>query len=141
MRPSRRANVRSKSVAYQEMPYLAAVAAAPDGGGQRQASARASLGRGGRNQHQFVHVVSDGGETRPLVPNRTVVQVRLDSCWGFLLDSGGKCMSKGTLVLLIHGGTENWSPERWKARFEEVCRDRHVFLLPAVALDPAEVHY
>lgn len=50
-------------------------------------------------------------------------------------------MSKGTLVLLIHGGTENWSPERWKARFEEVCRDRRVFLLPAAALDPAEVHY
>ena len=23
-------------------------------------------------------------------------------------------MKKGTLALLIHGGTENWSPERWK---------------------------
>ena len=35
-------------------------------------------------------------------------------------------MSKGTLALLIHGGTENWSPERWKQRFGEVCRDRRV---------------
>ena len=26
-------------------------------------------------------------------------------------------MDKGALALLIHGGTENWSPERWKRRF------------------------
>lgn len=50
-------------------------------------------------------------------------------------------MSKGALVLLIHGGTENWSPERWKARFEEVCRDRRVLPFPAAVLDPAAVHY
>jgi glyoxylate/hydroxypyruvate reductase A len=50
-------------------------------------------------------------------------------------------MNKGALALLIHGGTENWSPERWKRRFDDVCRDRHVLLLPDVAFDPAEVHY
>jgi glyoxylate/hydroxypyruvate reductase A len=50
-------------------------------------------------------------------------------------------MNKGTLALLIHGGTENWSPERWKRRFEDVCADRPVALLPDAALDPAEVHY
>lgn len=50
-------------------------------------------------------------------------------------------MNKGTLALLIHGGTENWSPERWKRRFEGVCADRPVVLLPNAALDPAEVHY
>src|SRR6266550_9275492 len=50
-------------------------------------------------------------------------------------------MNKGALALLIHGGTENWSPERWKKRFDEVCKDRGVFLLPDAAFDPAEVHY
>ena len=48
---------------------------------------------------------------------------------------------KGTLALLIHGGTENWSPERWKRRFGDVCTDRPVVLLPDPTLDPAEVHY
>ncbi|MFB9263740.1 2-hydroxyacid dehydrogenase [Bradyrhizobium erythrophlei] len=50
-------------------------------------------------------------------------------------------MGKGALALLVHGGTENWSPQRWKARFGEVCGDRPVVLLPDPALDPAEVHY
>src|ERR1700751_5817532 len=50
-------------------------------------------------------------------------------------------MTKGALALLIHGGTDNWSPERWKARFEDVCRDRRVILMPATGLAPAEVHY
>jgi glyoxylate/hydroxypyruvate reductase len=50
-------------------------------------------------------------------------------------------MNKGTLALLIHGGTENWSPERWKRRFDEVCGDRPVRLLPGGKGDPAEVHY
>jgi glyoxylate/hydroxypyruvate reductase A len=50
-------------------------------------------------------------------------------------------MNKGALALLIHGGTENWSPERWKARFDQVCEERPVFLLPAAAFDPAKVHY
>src|SRR6266702_3112646 len=50
-------------------------------------------------------------------------------------------MNKGALALLIHGGTENWSPERWKKRFDVVCEDRGVFLLPDAAIDPGDVHY
>src|ERR1700710_216409 len=50
-------------------------------------------------------------------------------------------MNKGALALLIHGGTENWSPQRWKRRFDDVCGDRRVALLPDAAFDPAEVHY
>ncbi|HET7491998.1 MAG TPA: glyoxylate/hydroxypyruvate reductase A [Bradyrhizobium sp.] len=50
-------------------------------------------------------------------------------------------MDKGTLALLIHGGTENWSPERWKRRFDDVCADRPVWLLGAGKGDPAEVRY
>jgi glyoxylate/hydroxypyruvate reductase A len=50
-------------------------------------------------------------------------------------------MTKGALALLIHGGTDNWSPERWKARFEDVCRDRQVILTPAAGFDPAKVNY
>src|SRR6201995_1434906 len=50
-------------------------------------------------------------------------------------------MSKGALALLIHGGTDNWSPERWNARFNEVCRDRRIIQMPATEFDPAEVHY
>jgi glyoxylate/hydroxypyruvate reductase len=50
-------------------------------------------------------------------------------------------MNKGTLALLIHGGTENWSPDRWKSRFDDVCKDRRVRLLPDAAFDPAEIHY
>ena len=50
-------------------------------------------------------------------------------------------MNKGALALLIHGGTQNWSPERWKRRFDDVCGDRPVLLLPDPALDPASVHY
>ena len=50
-------------------------------------------------------------------------------------------MGKGMLALLINGGAENWSPSRWKARFDEVCGNRRVVLLPDPALDPADVHY
>jgi glyoxylate/hydroxypyruvate reductase len=50
-------------------------------------------------------------------------------------------MNKGALALLVHGGTENSSPERWKSRFDDVCKDRRVLLLPNAAFDPAEVHY
>jgi glyoxylate/hydroxypyruvate reductase A len=50
-------------------------------------------------------------------------------------------MTKGALALLIHGGTENWSPERWKSRFDEVCPDRRVLQLPAATFDPGEIHY
>ena len=50
-------------------------------------------------------------------------------------------MKKGALALLIHGGSDNWSSERWKARFDEVCPDRGVLLLPNASFDPADVHY
>lgn len=50
-------------------------------------------------------------------------------------------MNKGALALLIHGGTENWSPARWKARFDDVCRDRPVWPLSDAALDPGQVRY
>src|SRR5580704_8826830 len=50
-------------------------------------------------------------------------------------------MKKGTLALLIHGGTENWSPERWKQRFSEVCTDRPVWVAPEQGGNPADVHY
>jgi glyoxylate/hydroxypyruvate reductase A len=55
--------------------------------------------------------------------------------------SGKNPMNKASLALLIHGGTQNWSPERWKSRFDRVCRDRRVLLLPDSRFDPAEVHY
>jgi len=50
-------------------------------------------------------------------------------------------MNKGALALLVHGGTENWSPVRWKSRFDDVCPNLRVLLLPETSLDPAEVHY
>ncbi len=54
---------------------------------------------------------------------------------------GQNPMNKGALALLVHGGTENWSPQRWKGRFDDVCGDRRVWLLPDAACDPAEIHY
>ena len=50
-------------------------------------------------------------------------------------------MNKGALALLINGGTENWSPERWKSRFDDVCGDRSVLLLPGADFDSAAVQY
>lgn len=50
-------------------------------------------------------------------------------------------MKKGTLALLIHGGTENWSPERWKRRFNDVCADRPVWAASEQGGNPADVHY
>jgi glyoxylate/hydroxypyruvate reductase A len=50
-------------------------------------------------------------------------------------------MNKASLALLVHGGTENWSPERWQRRFIEACSDRRVWLLPDAACDAAEIHY
>jgi glyoxylate/hydroxypyruvate reductase len=50
-------------------------------------------------------------------------------------------MTKGALALLITGGTENWSPPRWRERFAAVCPDRPVALVPKDAVDPAAVHY
>jgi glyoxylate/hydroxypyruvate reductase A len=50
-------------------------------------------------------------------------------------------MKKGALALLVHGGTDNWSPARWKSRFDGVCPDRRVLQLTDASFDPAEVHY
>src|SRR3978361_1089390 len=50
-------------------------------------------------------------------------------------------MKEGALALLVHGGTENWSPHRWKRRFDEVCPDRRVLQWPDAAFDPADIHY
>lgn len=50
-------------------------------------------------------------------------------------------MSKGALALAISGGTENWSPARWKARFAVACRDRPVILLPDDMVAPDQVRY
>ena len=50
-------------------------------------------------------------------------------------------MDKGALALLVRGSTENWSPQRWKSRFVEVCKGRPVALLPDDAVDPSAVHY
>jgi glyoxylate/hydroxypyruvate reductase len=50
-------------------------------------------------------------------------------------------MNKGALALLIHGGTENWSANRWKVRFDEVCTDRRVLQLPGAKFDPSEIAY
>jgi glyoxylate/hydroxypyruvate reductase A len=53
----------------------------------------------------------------------------------------GMAMNLGALALLVHGGTENWSPQRWKNRFDDCCPDRRVLLLPNASFDPAEIHY
>jgi len=50
-------------------------------------------------------------------------------------------MNKGALALLIHGGTDNWSPDRWKRRFDDVCWDRRVLPLPEARRDAAAVRY
>jgi glyoxylate/hydroxypyruvate reductase len=50
-------------------------------------------------------------------------------------------MTKGALALLITGGTENWSPPRWRERFTAVCPDRPVALLPGDKIDPVAVRY
>jgi glyoxylate/hydroxypyruvate reductase A len=50
-------------------------------------------------------------------------------------------MNKGALALLVHGGTDNWSPERWKRRFEDVCGGRRVWQMPDSDCNPAEIHY
>jgi glyoxylate/hydroxypyruvate reductase A len=50
-------------------------------------------------------------------------------------------MNKGALALLVHGGTDNWSPERWKSRFEAVCGGRPVWRMPDGDCNPAEIHY
>ena len=47
-------------------------------------------------------------------------------------------MTKGALAILVHGGTDNWSPGRWQARFDDVCRDRRVILLPDPKAEAAD---
>src|SRR5258707_6293758 len=50
-------------------------------------------------------------------------------------------MNKSALALIVNGGSANWSPERWKGRFDDVCKDRRVFLLPDAKFDPADIAY
>ncbi|HWV97112.1 MAG TPA: glyoxylate/hydroxypyruvate reductase A [Xanthobacteraceae bacterium] len=50
-------------------------------------------------------------------------------------------MSKGTLVLSIQGGADNWSPQRWVERFNNVGNGRKIVLLPDRISDPDDVHY
>jgi glyoxylate/hydroxypyruvate reductase len=50
-------------------------------------------------------------------------------------------MNKGALALLVHGGTDNWSPKRWKSRFEAVCGGRPVWRMPDGDCNPADIHY
>jgi glyoxylate/hydroxypyruvate reductase A len=50
-------------------------------------------------------------------------------------------MGKGTLVLSIQGGADNWSPLRWVERFNAVGNGRKVVLLPDPTVDPDEVRY
>src|SRR6202171_3001586 len=50
-------------------------------------------------------------------------------------------MNKGALALIVKGGSANWSPERWKSRFDDLCGGRRVVLLPDAPYDPADIHY
>jgi len=50
-------------------------------------------------------------------------------------------MSKGTLVLSIQGGADNWSPQRWVERFNSVGNGRKIVLLPDRISDPDDVHF
>jgi glyoxylate/hydroxypyruvate reductase A len=50
-------------------------------------------------------------------------------------------MAKGALALLITGGTDNWSPARWREHFGRCCPDRRVALVPDEAINPNEVRY
>src|ERR1700709_2272937 len=54
---------------------------------------------------------------------------------------GENPMNKGALALLVHGGTDNWSPERWKTRFEAVCGGRPGWRMPDRDCNPADIHY
>ena len=50
-------------------------------------------------------------------------------------------MRKGALAILVHGGTENWSPARWKAPVRRGLRRPPRAAAPRRGFDPAEVHY
>ena len=49
--------------------------------------------------------------------------------------------TSGALAVLINSTSQNWLPARWKERFDTVCGDRPVVLLPDARLDPKDVHY
>src|SRR6202795_1335301 len=49
-------------------------------------------------------------------------------------------MNKGALALIVKGGSANWAPERWKSRFDDVCRGRRAVLLTDEPCDPADTH-
>src|ERR1700738_2343162 len=108
-------------------------------GGKDQAAALTGLRRHGSQnesgyQDQFAHVKS------PLFDGRRLNRRRIPLCDADHA-AKGMTMNKGALALLVHGGTENWSPQRWKTRFDDVFRDRRVVLLPDAAFDPSGVHY
>ena len=48
---------------------------------------------------------------------------------------------KGALAILVTGGTENWTPSRWRERFLRTCPDRPVALLPDDPVDAKAVRY
>lgn len=50
-------------------------------------------------------------------------------------------ISPGTLALLIRGGTDNWSTERWKVRFATACPGRPIVQVPEDPFDPASIAY
>src|SRR5258705_10908386 len=88
-----------------------------------------------QNQDQFAHDVS------PLFDERRLWKRLNRLCdAGHVKYTGSMVMNKGALALLVHGGTENWSPVRWKSRFDDVCAGRRVLLLPDASFDPSEVH-
>ena len=49
--------------------------------------------------------------------------------------------SSGALALLIRGGTDNWSTDRWKTRFATACPGRTIVQVPEDSFDPARVAY
>ncbi|WP_315836319.1 glyoxylate/hydroxypyruvate reductase A [Bradyrhizobium prioriisuperbiae] len=49
--------------------------------------------------------------------------------------------SSGALALLIRGGTDNWSNERWKARFTTACPGRPIVQVPEEGFDAASISY
>src|SRR3954470_11779138 len=73
--------------------------------------------------------------------NGSIPYVTQITLGGQVNDVTDMAMNPGALALLVHGGTENWSPQRWKNRFDEVCAGRRVLQPSDAAFDPAEVHY
>ncbi len=50
-------------------------------------------------------------------------------------------MNKGALAMLVHGGTDNWSSQRWKSRFDGRLPGPARAAAAGSSFDPAEVHY